>query len=365
MKKSVLVFRSAALGDFIMSNPAFVELRKCFPEHRVILLTMHSADKSQREKVAKYAGDSKSMPWIELIMPHLVDEFVVLKSNNPIYLWQLRRYFSKYKFECAVVMSDVWGVRMGRWKKLFLMRFLLGFIPVLGWRGVSDPWRLMVEGRLKHHVHGPLQFLSEMQPPRVYRDENLRFDVRPGAGAIEWVENWLRENTLSNKRLVVIAPGSIQPHKFWPENSFCILIKELLSKYSDISIVLVGTPNHWELANRLLSLAPDRVHNLAGKSSVAQSAALMARSSLVVGNDGGAMHLADSMGAIVISIVPGIEFPDSIEPWHNKARAVRHEVDCSPCYNFLYCPQGHNKCLVDLPVEKVLSKCIDVLSVHE
>lgn len=210
-------------------------------------------------------------------------------------------------------------------------------------------------------MHGPLQFLSEMTPPRGYRDDNLRFDLRPDSSAIDSVNAWINGHNLSERRLVVMAPGSIQPHKRWPEASFATLIGSIPSKYDDVSLVIVGTPADQEVGERLRLLAPDKVFNLAGKSDIAQSAALMARSALVVGNDGGAMHLADAMGAKVISLIPGIEYPDSIEPWHNKDLAIRWPVECAPCYSFTSCPQGHHKCMNSIPASLVFDKCASVL----
>ena len=66
------------------------------------------------------------------------------------------------------------------------------------------------------------------------------------------------------------------------------------------------------------------------------------------------MHLADAVGATVVSIVPGLEFPDSIEPWHNIDRAIRHPVPCAPCYSFTCCPEGHNRCMKELSIAAVL-----------
>ena len=90
--KSVLVFRSAALGDFIMASPAIAEVRKCFPDHRVVILTIPSADKTQRAKVEKYVGNTQRMPWVELAMPHLIDEVVLLNSLSDLnYLLQTNK----------------------------------------------------------------------------------------------------------------------------------------------------------------------------------------------------------------------------------------------------------------------------------
>jgi heptosyltransferase-2 len=360
--KSILVFRSAALGDFIMSTPALAELRKAFPSHRIVLLTIQSFDKSIMGKVAQYVGDARRLPWVELAMPHLIDEVVTLKSATDLrYLWHMRRHLREYRIEAAILITDVGAPWKGRWMKRLLLRFLIGNLPVLGWRGAGNPLQLKRKGLLKHHVHGPLQFLSELTPPRKYKDEDLAFDLRPKQDAIAWVEAWLLENRVDGKRLVALAPGSIQPHKRWPIDSFRALIELILARYADSQIIVIGTSADTELGDKLAAVEPQRIHNLAGTTSIAQSAALLQRCTLLVGNDGGAMHLGDAMGCKVVSIVPGIEFPDSIEPWHNKALAVRHPVDCSPCYNFVFCPQKHNKCMLELPVERVFAKCTSVL----
>lgn len=368
--KTVLVFRSAALGDFVMAGPALLELRKKFLECQVVLLTISSADKAQRSKVAKYSGDKTLMPWIQLAVPHLVDEVVVLQSvNNLSHLLKIRKQLRAYDFSAAILMLDPCAPWIGRIKKLLLIRFLVGFVPVLGWRwqgalrqDAKNALQLKQLGSLKHHVHGPLQFLSEMSPPRKYNDADLVFDLRPGHEAIAWASAWLRENRLGDgKRLVALAPGSIQPHKRWPLDSFKSLMESLLSRYADAHFLVIGTPADKTLGDVLAAIEPQRIHNLAGITSITQSAALLQQCHLLVGNDGGAMHLGDAMGCKVVSIVPGIEFSDSIEPWHNKELAVRHPVECSPCYNFVYCPRGHNRCMTELPVERVLANCSLVL----
>ncbi len=361
--KTVLVFRSAALGDFVMTSPALWEVRKCFPNHHVLLLTIQSANRSQSKKVEKYVGNCKALPWIEMAKTHLVDEVITLNSvTNVSYMLSVRQYLKGYQIDTVIVMSDIWSPWLSRCMKWLLMRFLVGSVRMLGWRGARNAIGLKRKGLLKHHVHGPLQFLSEMIPPRKYRDEDLIFDLRPGQAAIDWISDWLREKGLSNGvRLVAVAPGSIQPHKRWPLQSFETLTRSILEQYDDAHIIVIGTPTDKALGSALVTVAPKRIHNLAGVTSIAQSAALLQQCDLLVGNDGGAMHLGDAMGCKVVSIVPGIEYPDSIEPWHNKSLAVRHPVDCSPCYNFISCPQGHGRCMAELPLEKVLAACITVL----
>ena len=367
---TILVLRSAALGDFILASPALAKVRSSFPTHRVVLITIQSADKVQREKVAQYSGNTNRMPWVELAFPHLVDEVLILETVSDFsYLWALRSKLKIHHFDMAIMLLDPAAPWSGRLKKLLLMHFLVGFVPVIGWRwpkalkkNAKNAMRLKQHGSLKHHVHGPLQFLSEMTPPREYKDEDLVFDLRPGQKAIDWASNWLKEHGhINGKRLLAVAPGSIQPHKRWPLDSFNELISAILLRFADVQVIVIGTPADRALGNELAAIAPERVFNLAGVTSIMQSAAVLQRCTLLVGNDGGAMHLGDAMGCKVVSIVPGIEYPDSIEPWHNKTLAVRHPVECSPCYNFITCPQGHNRCMSELPVESVFQRCISVL----
>ena len=346
-----------------MSAPAFAEIRKAFPQYQVLLLSLQSANNSVRMKSADYVGNSRISPWVELAMPHLIDVNISMRSaSNLIYLMGLRNYLKSFKIEMVILMVDVGSPWIGRLKKLLLLRFLVGSVPVLGWRGGSNPRRLKKAGSLKHHVHGPLQFLSEMTPPRHYNPEDLVFDLRPGQESETWASAWMTNNNFyKGMKFMAVAPGSIQSHKRWPIESFEKVIRLILVRYDNIRIVVIGTRKDRALGDELVKLDPRRVSNLAGLTSIAQSAALLQRCNLLLGNDGGAMHLGDAMGCNVVSIVPGIEYPDSIEPWHNKAFAVRHLVDCSPCYDFVKCPQFHNRCMTDLPVGRVIELCISLL----
>lgn len=368
--KSVLVLRSSALGDFIIANPAFVEVRKAFPGCRVVFLTMQSADKVQQLKVANYAGDMRQVPWVDLAMPHLIDEVISLESlTNFRYLWRLRRRLRGHSFDAVIMMLDPCAPWLGRLKKLLLLNFLVGPIPMYGWRakgplitGLMKECTVSQNEKKRHHVHGALQFLSEMTPDKQYLDEELVFDLRPGQDAEDWASLFIQKSQLTEcNRLIAVAPGSLQPHKRWPLESFKHLLSSLIDECDDAHFFIIGTPADKDIGVELAEIAPQKIQNLAGVTSISQSAALLKKCHLLVGNDGGAMHLGDAMGCKVVSIVSGIEYPNSIEPWHNKNLAIRWPVACAPCYSFVSCPEGHNKCMNLIPAPLVLEKCLSVL----
>lgn len=365
---SIVVFRPAGLGDFIISTPALVRLRKFFPEARITLVTMHSQDAEQAAKVSAYAGGARVAPWVELVRPHAIDEVCLLPSVRDFEtLREARRIMARFKPDLVVQMFDPGTPYRRRALKMIFMAALCGPVRQLGWkqRGQINTERPpRSDPHLGHHIQGPLQFIRELEGRSWALASDVEFDVRPGAEAEAWAEKWISEQGLQTFRTVAVAPGAIHEHKQWPVEKFAALIRELAEIYTDVKFLIVGTRKDSCLAAQLIAASPGNVIDVCG-SSIAQSAALFRRCDLVVGNDGGAMHLADAMGALVVSIVPGIEFPVSIEPWHNQDRVVRHPVSCAPCYGFTSCREGHRKCMMDLPVAAVLKQCIRALPFRE
>lgn len=364
--RSILVLRTAALGDFILSLPAFSELRKHFPGFNIVLLTTSTTQKDHRDRVSRYAEGSVSFPWVDLAVPHLIDEYLsigdIFSITNFI---RIRQKLRRLKCSYGIIMIEPCAPWPGRLKKLLFLKLILGNVPVIGWKGRgsigSNREQLLTKGLLRHHVHGPLQFLTELKPRREYSDKEILFDIRIPQNTIEAAEKWLEKSGIEKKRIVVVAPGSLLPHKRWPEALYIELIDRILASFSDVFIVIVGTPSDAEVGDRIAANAPDRILNMAGKSDIPMSAALMKRSDLVVGNDGGAVHLADAVGAKVVSVMNGIEYPGSVEPWRNQHRAVRRHVSCAPCYSFYFCPLGTNQCVNSIPVSEVFLKVCEAL----
>lgn len=362
--RSIAVLRPAGLGDFVMSMPAFVRLREQFPSARITLVTLHSQNADQAAKVKAYAGSERAAPWIELARPHAIDDVCVLPPVRDLStLREARRAMAGVRPNLIVQMFDPGTPYARRIKKLAFMFVLCGPVRQVGWRqrgqirSVRPP---KADPKLGHHVHGPLQFLRELEGRTELSDDDVIFDVRPGPAAEAWAAKKLAPMRLAGP-MVAIAPGAIHGHKQWPIEKFAALINALIAGFPDVHFLIVGTPKDAELASDLVAINPERIRDLCG-TSIVQSAAIFRHCTLAVGNDGGAMHLADAVGARVVSIVPGLEFPVSIEPWHNQNRAVRHRVACAPCYSFTFCPHGHRRCMLDLPVASVLAQCERVLN---
>lgn len=109
-----------------------------------------------------------------------------------------------------------------------------------------------------------------------------------------------------------------------------------------------------------------RVHDLSGRSTLADVLGILSLSRLFIGNDSGLGHLAGAVGTPAV-IVFGPTDPDATRPWDGprsdgqtpRIAVVRRRTACAPC-RFDVCPLDH-RCMTALPVEAVLDAAASVL----
>jgi ADP-heptose:LPS heptosyltransferase len=363
--ENILLMRTCALGDFIFAVPALVELRNRYPKAKIVLVTAASANASLVTLAQTYSG-TNSLPWLSLMIPSVIDEAICINFASFKGLWiDARRRVVELNPYVAIILANPGDPGLGLLKKIILLRLLGVRTRIYGWRSrASNRWfrQLQYEaGLFDHHVISPLRSIAEL--PGMFKVEEIKvnFPLYIDSGSQTWVEALWRASGLSDRRIIAVAPGSIQPHKRWPLEKFISLCQKLAFDF-DVYFIVVGTPNDKDLGRRFADKFNGRVINLAGDTSISQSAAILERCELLIGNDGGAMHLGSAMRCPTVSIVSGIEYPNSIEPWFSQELAVRHTVSCAPCYSFTHCPLKHNKCIKDLSVHDVYIKCAKVLS---
>jgi ADP-heptose:LPS heptosyltransferase len=91
-------------------------------------------------------------------------------------------------------------------------------------------------------------------------------------------------------------------HKRWPAEYYAALALRL--KERGIASVAIGTKTEADTIAALRKAAPD-VIDLCGQTNLYQIAALARRTTCVVGNDTGPMHLAAAVGAPTLAVLSG------------------------------------------------------------
>lgn len=166
--------------------------------------------------------------------------------------------------------------------------------------------------------------------------------------------------SLGPKTFVAVFPGASTPEKRWGADKFR-QVAEMLSAFG-INIVVVGGKEDRQqgdlIAGGGLGL------NLAGMTSLPETAAIIQRSSLLVSGDSGVLHIAAGLGIPTVSLFG----PGRVEKW--APRGDRHIVltkglPCSPCTvfgNTLPCP--HNiQCMSDITVDEVVNAVTVLLTI--
>lgn len=173
--------------------------------------------------------------------------------------------------------------------------------------------------------------------------------------------------------LLAIHPGAgaYSLARIWPVEGFAGVARGLIKSH-DVRVVILGGPDEVEAASQLEQLVgkENRVLNLAGRTSIHQTAAVLEQCDLFLGNDSGPMHLAAAMQTPVVAVFG----PSNRRAWGPYTPAgqnsphyiVSRDLPCMPCFY-----RGHDlglregcgtrPCLTGLTHVPVLRACREAL----
>lgn len=358
---NIIILRTAALGDFVLSIPALHILRSSFPKAKLTLLTTASTDKKTLATVRGYA--SEGQPWLDLLPENLIDEVCVLPDQLSFRnILGIRSKLPWTSFDgCFILTGGTYPV--GILKKIAFLRVLGIRERIFGIRTNAYPkvfpYAQLGVRRLEHRVLALIRSVEECPSVKNVNNHVIRFDLKIAEDARSWALRMLNGLGCAGAEIVAIAPGSRLEFKKWPEEAFAALIDSLLSKRPQAHILIVGSKSDMETVVKVRSALPileksRRLHDLTAKTSIPQLAALLANASVFVGSDGGTCHLAAAVGCKTVSIANGGEVPNSVEPWGNQRFTARFNPPCAPCYEFTFCRERHRQCVVGIRKDTVL-----------
>lgn len=157
--------------------------------------------------------------------------------------------------------------------------------------------------------------------------------------------------------LAGIAPGSVWETKRWLPDRFAQTARRM-ARETGVRVVLFGGPEETALCQSIARQAGDVVIVAAGRLAPLQSAALVARCTVLVSNDTGMAHIAAAMRTPVIGLfgptVPAFGFG----PYGDGHRIVEQPLPCRPCsrHGGRACPIGTHACMTEITVDRVMSE---------
>ncbi len=159
-------------------------------------------------------------------------------------------------------------------------------------------------------------------------------------------------------KFIALCPGGNWDPKRWPKENFAAL-SDMLARNNGVKIVITGGAKESGLAESIRSMMKTPAVVTCGDTTLKQLGAIFEKSSLVVANDTGSMHIAVAAGAKVVALF-GPTSPEMTGPYGaGNYRVVRSSIECEvPCYD-VACRD--NRCMKAISVEEVFAQAVDIL----
>lgn len=158
--------------------------------------------------------------------------------------------------------------------------------------------------------------------------------------------------SLINEPFVAIFPGASIKERRWEVGRFRCLSELLLS--FGIKVVVVGGKDDVKFGEAIC--AGELGLNLAGLTTLAETAAVIRRSVLLLSGDSGILHIAVGLGVPTVSLFgPGRECKWA--PRGDRHIVINKGLPCSPCTIFGRTPPCpiNSKCMSDITVDEVFN----------
>lgn len=344
---NILLIQLGEIGDVVLSTPTFRAVKETYPYSRLSALV--------RKPCASLLETD----------PNLDEIIEVTKSGRKISEVgreniDLVRRLRRARYDLAV------DLRTG--DRGTILAFLTGAPSrIARWDPGQPFWRgWMLTRLLPDQPPGP---------PTVHpgADHSLRLvralgidttDSTPRLGvsgnASERIQELLRSIGVSaEERWVTINPCSRRKYKEWVHDRWAEVADDLWNRHR-LSAIFVGAPEEAGTAEEIVHRCAGRAFNLAGKTSLGELAALLARSTLHIGVDSAPPHIAAAVGAPVVTIFGPSNWKSWITP-DDTHRAVNADMSCVPC-NRKGCQDTEKcRCLDELEASTVLGQIEAVL----
>lgn len=328
--KSILIIRTAYIGDVVMTLPILKPLKERFPGTKISFLT------------------SKSAKEILINNPY-IDEII---TYNPFWFYPEKiieyfkfiRRFKKTKFDLIIEARG--DIR----EFLFLVQPLSARFKVsydIGGGGYFLSHVVPYAG-VCHRVDYHLDIVKYIGG----KANDICWDIYLTENEKKRVEEILWENGI-HKPFISIHPGSRQPLKRWSAKRYALLA-DMIIKHNGINVVLLGSMGEKQLVESIGNEMKTKPIMLVGKTNLREMAGIFSKSALLICNDSAPMHIAAAVNTLTIAIFGPSK---SIEtgPYGNKNIVIEKNYPCRITCDENVCKNDiQNGCMADICVDDVL-----------
>jgi heptosyltransferase-2 len=329
----ILIVQTAFIGDVILITPLIRAVSELYPKASIDAMVVPAAAKLLENN------------------PHLKN--VIPYAKRKTSLWQMAKLLKAKGYDLVISPHSSGRTHLLLWLSGIKRRigFDRSWLPFLLTDKVPHPTNM-------HKIKKNLLLLKFLSP----NEFEMRTELFPSEQDKHKAENLLQP--FGNKPLIAIAPGSIWATKCWLLERYVQLAQELVMQ--GYGIVLIGGEGDKDKCDEVEKAVKDEsgsALNLAGKTNLLESAAIIARCNLMLCNDSGALHIANAMQTRVFAFFGPTVQSIGYFPYRDGDRVFETELGCRPCgsHGPQKCPLKHHDCMRKIEVQPVLEAIMDAV----
>ncbi len=338
--KKFLIVRMSAIGDVVFASPLIRAIKDKYPDAKIYWL----AEPAVKDLLRCNDSIEKVVEFPKQYFKKLIQErkFLILLKELKDFIYNLR----SYRIDIAI---DAQGLL-----KSAFVAWLSGAKRRFGFKSKEFGHIFLTDStdkggdisRISSEYYHLIDFIG--------LEKNVPLNLTLCYDAYDKAEEFILSYHLE-QGFIAIAPFTTRAQKHWFEEYWNDLIKKLKQDFN-LPVVVLGASIDIEAANRIIKNS-DAV-SLAGKTNIAEAAAIVNKAKVTIGVDTGLTHIS------IAQMRPTIALFGSTVPYlktnNPKAIVLYHHLECSPCHRHPTC-DGLFECMRAIKPEEVIENAKNIL----
>ena len=331
------------IGDAVMTIPALRELRRIFPDAKIVLHT-----RSWAKGIFQDAD--------------FIDEILTFENSNSKFKTAVAqsRHLKKENFDLAVLFTNsfesAFTTRLAKIPRRF------GYAKEGRSFLLTDSVEMPSWKNERHEVFYYLNLIAEIEKSffdtKTVLENEPKVDLKVSDERKIEARKILEKSGVDlSKKTIALGVGSTNSRaKRWQTESFADLNDKIQTDLN-ANVILIGAKDESDVSNEVFEKSKIKPIILTGETSLDEAVAVLSEIDLLVSNDMGLAHVAPAVGTKTL-VIFGPTNPKTTQPIGSEI-IRREDVECSPCM-LRDCPIDH-RCMKWISAHDIFEKVKEIL----
>jgi len=301
--KKILIIQYKPFGDILLNTAYLPRLREKFPNAQIDFLIQK--------------------PYVTILEDNPnIDNLVIMqkfKKEIPKIRERIKIIFKIRKEKYDMIIDQLRGAGSAQ------ITMFSGAKYRIGWKLKRFNWLYNIsELRENIRYYGLLKFDVLKSLGIIENNDDTYYYIKPESQ--DKIDSWLTEINLNNRDFIVVSPCSPVIFKQWSLDLYAATLDKVI-KELNLSVILLWGPNELDRVNYIA----EKMKNtpiIALKTNFNEAAALLNRSKLFFGNDGGINHVAIAVKTPSVAIFGPHSNPKKWQANHKNTHTYLRNWDC-------------------------------------